>query len=256
MGGQHDRPLVNPNTATEAELRRLPGVGPSLAARIVAARPFTTIDDLRRVPGVGPAALANLRDRLALEEAHEAPAPTGAPDFVREASERMENALDAAGARWASVTGGRRLVVDAGLVGLAVVLAVFSTLLVLGGINGSLDVSRQRSVLQLMADVSALQTRIESLQSKTDSIEGRLQALGGLTGRMSAVEGELERMQAELEAATADVAAMQSDVDGLSVDVGDLRQAMGSVDSFLRGVRDLLASLYPLPTPPSTTPTP
>jgi competence ComEA-like helix-hairpin-helix protein len=256
VAGLHERPLLNLNTASEAELQRLPGVGPSLAARIVAARPFATIDDLRRVPGIGPAALAELRDRLTLDEAREAPAPAGAQVFVREASERMEQALEAAGARWSSVTGGRRLMVDAGLVGLAVVLSLFSTLLVLAGINGSLDVSRQRSVLQLVGEVSALQTRAESLQSKADSIEGRLQALDGLTGRMSAVEDQVERMQAELEAASADVAAMQSDVDTLSAEVGELRQDMERVDSFLRGLRDLLTALYPQPTPPSSTPTP
>src|SRR4030067_1102769 len=124
------------------------------------------------------------------------------------------------------------------------------------GISGSLDVSRQRSVLQLVGEVSALQTRAESLQSRADSIEGRLQALDGLTGRMSAVEDQVERMRAELEAASADVAAMQSDVDTLSAEVGELRQDMERVDSFLRGLRDLLTSLYPRPTPPPSTPTP
>jgi len=252
----HEPPLVNPNIATEAELQQLPGVGPSLAARIVAARPFAAIDDLRRVPGIGPAALAELRDRLTLDEAQQASAPTGAQVFVRQASERMEQALEAAGARWSSVTGGRRLMVDAGLVGLAVVLSLFSTLLVLAGINGSLDVSRQRSVVQLVGEVSALQTRMDSLQSKADSIEGRLQALEGLTGRMSAVEDQLGRMQAQLDAASADVAAMQSDVDTLSAEVEELGKDMGRVDSFLQGLRELLTSLYPQPTPSSSTPTP
>ena len=251
-----ETPLVNPNIATEAELQQLPGVGPSLAARIIAARPFTTMDDLRRVPGIGPAALAELRDRLTLDEAHDASAPSGAQVFVRQASERMEQALEAAGARWSSVTGGRRLMIDAGLVGLAVALSLFSTLLVLAGINGSLDVSRQRSVVQLVGEVSALQTRMDSLQSKADSIEGRLQALEGLTGRMSAVEDQVERMRAQLDAASADVTAMHSEVDTLSAEVEELGQDMGRVDSFLQGLRELLTSLYPQPTPSSSTPTP
>jgi competence protein ComEA len=52
---------LDPNTATAAELDRLPGIGPSLAARIVEERtrgPFTTVGDLTRVRGIG-AALAN-----------------------------------------------------------------------------------------------------------------------------------------------------------------------------------------------------
>jgi len=58
------------NLASAAELERLPGVGPALAARIVEARardgPFASVDDLRRVRGVGDATLERLRPRLAI----------------------------------------------------------------------------------------------------------------------------------------------------------------------------------------------
>ncbi len=51
--------VLDINTATESELTALPGVGPSLAARIVEYRnangPFQTIDDLQNVSGIGPA---------------------------------------------------------------------------------------------------------------------------------------------------------------------------------------------------------
>jgi competence protein ComEA len=53
------------NHAAAEALVRLPGVGPALAARIVAARqalgPFATVDDLRRVRGLGRAKLERLR---------------------------------------------------------------------------------------------------------------------------------------------------------------------------------------------------
>jgi competence protein ComEA len=56
---------VELNTATAAELEALPGIGPSLAARVVAWRakngPFRSVEDLEKVPGIGPATATRLR---------------------------------------------------------------------------------------------------------------------------------------------------------------------------------------------------
>jgi competence ComEA-like helix-hairpin-helix protein len=41
------------NTATEKELRLIPGIGPVMAGRIIAARPFKSADDLKKVSGIG-----------------------------------------------------------------------------------------------------------------------------------------------------------------------------------------------------------
>lgn len=60
---------IDPNTATAAELDRLPGVGPALAARIVEERdraPFRSLDDLTRVPGIGAALATRLAGRVTL----------------------------------------------------------------------------------------------------------------------------------------------------------------------------------------------
>ena len=60
---------VDLNRATADELEALPGVGPVLAARIVAYRdlngPFTTVEDLLDVGGIGEAKLAAMRDAIA-----------------------------------------------------------------------------------------------------------------------------------------------------------------------------------------------
>ncbi|MGV9412115.1 ComEA family DNA-binding protein [Nocardia sp. NPDC003693] len=56
---------INLNTATEAELDALPGVGPITAKSIVTWRTthgrFTSIDQLADIDGIGPARLARLR---------------------------------------------------------------------------------------------------------------------------------------------------------------------------------------------------
>ena len=58
------RHVVDVRTAPVGEIEALPGVGPVLAARIVAVReraPFTSLEDLTRVPGVGATTIERLR---------------------------------------------------------------------------------------------------------------------------------------------------------------------------------------------------
>ncbi len=61
--------LVDLNTATLAELDALPRVGPAMAARIVAKRPFRRADDLRRVSGIGPSTLRALKPLVTVSAA-------------------------------------------------------------------------------------------------------------------------------------------------------------------------------------------
>lgn len=57
---------VDLNTADQAALEELPGIGPALAERIVAWREdngrFRTVDDLLAVPGIGEKVVEGLRD--------------------------------------------------------------------------------------------------------------------------------------------------------------------------------------------------
>ena len=52
---------IDVNTATEKELRSVPGIGPVMAARIIAARPFRSADDLKKVNGIGDKNYAKIR---------------------------------------------------------------------------------------------------------------------------------------------------------------------------------------------------
>ena len=71
---------IDVNSAEEAQLDLLPGIGPRLAARIVHERssegPFASVDDLERVSGLGPRLIERLRPYAVAE----------APDIIHTAA--------------------------------------------------------------------------------------------------------------------------------------------------------------------------
>lgn len=72
IGGNADQPVsvVNINTASQAQLEALPGVGPTLAQRIIAYRSesgrFTRVEDLLKVSGLGAALLDRIRNQITI----------------------------------------------------------------------------------------------------------------------------------------------------------------------------------------------
>lgn len=64
---------VNINTASQAELESLQGIGPAKAKAIIEYREkvgaFTSIDDLTKVNGIGPGIIKQLRDAVTVEAA-------------------------------------------------------------------------------------------------------------------------------------------------------------------------------------------
>jgi competence protein ComEA len=58
---------INVNTATQAELEALPGIGPVLARRIIEGRPYRSVEELVRVKGIGPRRLEEIRPLVTAE---------------------------------------------------------------------------------------------------------------------------------------------------------------------------------------------
>jgi competence protein ComEA len=59
--------LIDLNKAANRDLQSLPGVGPTLAGRIIAGRPYKSVDDLLHVRGIGPSLLEKIRSRVVVE---------------------------------------------------------------------------------------------------------------------------------------------------------------------------------------------
>ncbi|MBT9134834.1 MAG: ComE operon protein 1 [Firmicutes bacterium] len=66
--GGSSNPRINVNTATQAELETLPGIGPTRAAAIIAFRQqqgaFVTPEDLMKVNGIGTKTFEGLKDHV------------------------------------------------------------------------------------------------------------------------------------------------------------------------------------------------
>jgi len=57
---------VDLNASTYDELLKLPGIGPKLAERIMARRPYHAVEELEKVPGIGAKTLERLRPLVSI----------------------------------------------------------------------------------------------------------------------------------------------------------------------------------------------
>ena len=54
LSAEADRPKVDLNTASQADLERLPGIGAVMARQIVDGRPYSSVADLSKSGAAGP----------------------------------------------------------------------------------------------------------------------------------------------------------------------------------------------------------
>jgi len=70
---------IDINTATEAQLRTVKGIGPKKAEAIIQNRPYSSLEDLRKIKGVGAKTLEKWRPSLSVGKKTAAPAKAEAP---------------------------------------------------------------------------------------------------------------------------------------------------------------------------------
>jgi competence ComEA-like helix-hairpin-helix protein len=294
--------VVDINQASVEELGTLPGVGPALAQRIHAYReehgPFRSPEDVASVPGIGPVLYQRLADRLTvtLEEALPLPLPAEEPPPQEEPAPEAEAVSleeEPTGAEagpapaeaapeeapalppptpaapepqappvalpavfrgrglswlWSALAGG--------------VLGLIFTLLVLSGINGSLDIAHSQAVLQMENRMEGLAAETDSLQGEIEGLRQRLDVLGGLTARMDQAETSVEELREEAAALNERAEALEGEVTAVLEDLAAVQVQSERVEAFFQRLQAMLGELFgeaeatPVPSSPTATPSP
>ena len=248
--------LLNLNTANSAELTTLPGVGPAIAARIVAARPFTDTSELQAIEGIGAALFARLTSLVdvggdvsapeadSLEEApttlEELPA---APTQTDSLEDEPEIPLDGFASEEAApippapvgkikpgVTRGQTLMISLISSFVAFILAVALMLGVLVGLNGGLRFVSPTELAQIERQVDGMQAQLDIMTQDMDGLRARI--------------NNLEDIGQQVAQLSEDVAVVRDQTEILSGDVEALQADTAQFQNFFEGLRDLMNTLF------------
>lgn len=207
---QTEDPVLNPNSANEEQLRQLPGVGPQLASRIIAGRPYQSLEDLRQVPGLGDSVLGAIEPFLTFEaqepagpqeqvsEGKDNDAPVEAeprsPPSDRTAAKERKYPIVLSESRPQGTGVWALLAVGAA----SVVCSVTLTLVALAGINGTLDFGRSSALQETRSELLQIRSQLDAIQVDLGSLQGRAEALEGVSGRVAEVEGQVAALQQQI----------------------------------------------------------
>lgn len=253
---------INPNLASLAELEALPGIGEGVARKIVAGRPYQKHEDLLAVKGLGERSLERIRPMLVFER-HSQEGKPGIEKGTRldweetfsDVKENLEERLQSLG--WApsgSSPNSTQVLWLALITGIAsVLISVFLSLAILGGINRTLNIGRHEAVRELSSSYDLMETQLMDLGADLESIDQRLKAVEGLSGRMTALETEFEDIREQVDTAIAEVDQLTDEVSAISEEMIRVSGKINLFDAFLEGMRDLIAGLF---TPVEESPSP
>ena len=267
------------NNGDQNELMALPGIGPALAKRLIAARPFSSLEKVQTVNGISANLLERLSDGVSEPEAqpsgHAADKPDLEPQTEDEApaeprltdiEERTEEAgqgrsglgeavkSQGQAARQtvetlpqkteeASKSHGslRTILISSAITALVTILL---TLAVLGGINGSLKFATSAQVQTMQRETSQLSAQMDTLQQDLDGLRGRVDMLEGLGDRTVALEVAQQQLAADQETASQQVTVLQTEIAALDEKVTLQEERTQRFETFLKDLQTMLDNLF------------
>ena len=193
---------------------------------------------------ISPAEEAPAAEEVAVPPRVETAAPPPSPAPTREPSRRGGMSW-----LWSALLGG--------------LLGTIFALLVFSGINGSLDLSNSRAVLDVQNQMTNLAAEMTSLRGEVDGLRQRLDTLEGLTARMEKAESAVDTLRQETVALDQRADTVEGELAGISEDLSAMQAQSQQVATFFSQLQSLLREVFgdepaagPAPESPLETPTP
>lgn len=271
------------NNGDQDELIVLPGIGPALANRLIAARPFDSLEMVQSVNGISASLLKRLSEVASEPEAQpsvqatdepnpepqtvdEAPAESRLTDIkerIEEGGQSIKKGLSGLGEAVKKQGQTARQTVEALpqkfeeasksrgslwtiLISSAItaLVTILLTLAVLGGINGSLKFATSAQVQTMQREASQLSAQVDTVQQDLDGLRGRVDLLEGLGDRTVALEKSQLQLTTDLETTSQQLTAMQTEMAALDEKVTLQDERTQRFETFLIDLQTMLGNLF------------
>lgn len=271
------------NTGDQDTLVGLPGIGPALANRLIAERPFDSLKAVEAVNGISSNLLQRLSDmpqepmpKLSAEsesmldaepqivdETPSKPRLTDIKERIESGGQKIKEGLSGLGETVKNRGQAARQTMEKlpqkfeeatkshSSLGTILVSSVITalvtillTLIVLGGINGSLKFATSSQIQSMQREASQLSAQVDTLQQDLNDLRGRVDLLEGLGDRTVALEMAQEQLAADQETANEQMTALQTDMAALDEKVSLQEERTQRFETFLTDLQTLLSNLF------------
>jgi outer membrane murein-binding lipoprotein Lpp len=266
LGGKMDetRILHLLNNGSQDELMTLPGIGSVLANRLIAARPFNSLEAAQTVNGISANLLKGIADADLEPEADtsepapdeqgpelgkgddEAQAESGSTNIKEQIEDeaanqtaetlpqKFEEASKSHGPLWT-------ILISSAITALVTIIL---TLAVLGGINGSLKFATSTQVQTMQRETSQLSAQMDTFQQDLDGLRERVNMLEGLGERTVALETAQQQLAADQKTVSQQVTALQDEIAALNEKVTLQEEQTQRFETFFKDLQTILIKLF------------
>lgn len=237
-----ERSSMDINQADLEQLTTLPGIGKSMAEKIIAGRPYQEVEQLLAVQGLGSRTLERIRPRITLGKLEGEKVADTTPQETVSVMERFEAFSQSFTEKFQITSQVVWFVLVSGAA--SVLLSVIVTLTILAGINRTLNIGRHTAVREIRDELTTVNTVLGELSADLNSVDQRLQAVEGLSGRMATLEADFEVIREDMDQAVVTVDQLSQEVSRMAEVVDGMAEKVSLFDGFLGGLRQLISNLF------------